>query len=325
MPLLRLAQTSLKIAIVTSLFCASGVLAEDKRPTDTDKNRDQAAEAFKKGQVLFENGRYLEAAATFERAYRLAPHPSVLANIGFCYDEVGDYPRAVSAFREYMKQPNPQTPKDTAKISRYLERMKSKVGDLHVNCSAANCEVLVDGVSRGLAPTSIVLLAGPHSVNVAAVGDGPSKHYNVEVPSGGDLVLDVEMASAALGPSTAQSVDVELEKAPTRLRAPFWFASSATFAGGAAITVLGVLNAQNNQRFKDGGSTDSRLKERGDNFNIGIGICVGVTAAAAATAIVLAIIDLTREPKKTPEPRQSTHHLKRWETYPSGSGFVVAF
>lgn len=321
MPLLRLAQTFLRIAIVTSLFCASGVLAQDRIPTD--QNRVQAAEAFKKGQVLFENGEYLEAAATFERAYRLAPHPSVLANIGFCYDEVGDYPRAVSAFREYMKRPNPQTPKDTAKISRYLERMKSKVGDLVVNCSAANCEVVVDGVPRGLAPTSIVLLAGPHAVNVAAVGNGPSKHYNVEVPSGGELVLDVDMASAASGPSTAESVEVE--EAPSRLRAPFWIASSAAFAGGAAITVLGVLNNRNWQRFEDGGSIDSRLKERGDNFNLGIGISIGVTAAAATTAIVLAIIDLNRKPKKPGEPRRSSRHLERWRITPSGSGFVVAF
>jgi tetratricopeptide (TPR) repeat protein len=265
-------------------------------PQTSEKDRVQAAESFKAGQALFEKGEYIQAAAAFERAYFLAPHPSALANIGFCYDEAGDYPRAVVAFRKYMLQPNPETPKDTLKIERYLQRMKSKVGDLVVKCSPGTCDVTVDHVPYGVAPDIIVLLAGPHVVTVAPARGDPIRQYHIDVPKGGQVVLDVDFSAAPPLPEVPRINEVE----PTspRLGAPFWVASSITVLGLATTIALGVLNTQNRQDFEAGGSVDPALKERGERLNLGVGLVAGATAAAAATAIVLAIVDVKRNRRR---------------------------
>jgi tetratricopeptide (TPR) repeat protein len=308
------------IAIVT-LLASNGSASQP--PQEGDEDRAQAAEAFETGQALFKNGEYVEAAAAFERAYLLAPHPSALANIGFCYDEVGDYPRAVVAFRKYMLQPNPETPKDTVKISRYLKSMKSKVGDLVVKCAPSVCEVIVDKVPYGVAPDSIVLLAGPHLVTITAVGGAVSTQYNIDVPKGGRIALNVDLSGEPSVMAVPEPVAVEPD--PLRLGAPFWLSTSVTVLGLGATVVLGVLSTQNRQDFEAGGSIDPALKQRGEKLNLWVGIAAGVTAAAAVAAIVSAFVDVKKNRRPKGTGNVSVHPSRGTNIVWDGSLFVVSF
>ncbi|MCU0664173.1 MAG: tetratricopeptide repeat protein [Myxococcota bacterium] len=294
------------VVIATALAWTSPALAQDQPLSDADKA--QAADAFLDGQKLFSKGAYLEAAALFERAYHLAPHPAVLANIGYCYDAAGDYPRAVEVFREYLKQPNSDSPESNKEIVKYLKKTAAKVADLHVNCFGARCEVTVDKVPRGMAPTTLVLLAGPHVVYVAAVDGDQVRHYEVVLPGRGNLVLDVDLSSAesskvpALRNADATPESESVEPSPPRLRAPFWIATSTTVAAGAAAAILGALAHQVREDFRTGGSTNVDKKQQGENLVLGTNIAIGVTAAAAATALVLGIVDLRRKPARDAGP-----------------------
>lgn len=322
MPLLRPITTFLILVVATVLAGSPVALAQSQTPSKQDKA--QAAEAFLAGQSLFKKGAYLEAAASFERAFHLAPHPAVLANIGYCYDAAGDYPRAVEFFREYLKQPNKENSESNAEIARYLKKKESKVGDLHVNCFQARCEVKVDSVSRGMAPTTLVLLAGPHVVDVTAVDGDQVRHYEVNILGRGKVVLDVDVSTQvsqsapapvsrpvepAVSPvdttvrhvgTTVRPVDTTLqshEQAP-RLRPPFWIATAFTVAGAAAVAVLGGVAYSVRADYQAGGSTDVDKKKQGENLVVGTNIAIGVTAVAATTALILAILDLRRDVKK---------------------------
>ena len=323
MSLLRFIERFLRWSlIITSLILFLPALATGEEPGAEDRAR--ASAAFRQGQNLFANGEYLDAAAAFESAYRLVPHPSALANMGFCFDEAGDVERAVAAFRKYMKRPNPQTPGDTAKIEKYLERAKSQVGDLTVKCSLMTCEVTVDEVPRGVTPINLVLLAGAHSVAVAGVdGAATRRQYTVTVPGGGERVLDVDLTAPPSIPSTGAGS--RFNKEPPRLRAPFWITSSATVAGLGVITTLGVLNYRNMKDFEEGGSTDPELKKRGDRLTLGINLAVGLTAAAATAAVIFAIVDFKRFRKRNENRGQSVDRSRALHLTFNGSSLVLDF
>lgn len=324
MPLLRLKKrlSTWTVAIVLTWGC--GVLADDRKPTD--EARDQAADSFKTGQALFGKGQHLEAAAAFERAYALRPHPSVLANIGYCYDAAGDYSRAVEAFRQYMRQPNPHDRKFNDRTAKRLKSLESKVGDLHVNCHSMRCEVFVDNMSRGLTPTDLVLLAGVHELEVVAIDGAQKRHYEVTVRGGGESILDVDLASSSPETprgSTSFSVDNDSKgvEASPRLRAPFWVATITTIVGIGAATVVGVMDYKNFEDFKNGGSTDLDLQARGENLNLGTDIAIGLTSAAAVTAIILAIVDLKRKPNQDDDGR-GTALSPVFSADPTGAAYV---
>jgi len=339
MPVLRLVKTLFLIAVATVLSFSLGARAKDKKSSDADKTQVEAAEAFKTGQALFNKGEYLEAATAFERAYHLAPHPAVLANIGYCYEEAGDYPRAVEVFRKYLKQPNPDRPDSNREIAALLKKLERKVGNLLVNCRPTRCEVTVDNIPRGMAPTSLVLLAGTHIVDVAAVDGIETRHYEVTIKAGGEFEVDADLSASPPSPYQPPPVKQDKEppplsdtspvsqKASPRLRAPFWVATAATVAGAGSVAVFAGLTHKTREQFDEGGSTDAELKERGENLRLGTNIAIGVTAAAATTALVLAIVDLKRDPEKNAKNRKAAQ-LPKFRLNLNGWSFIemsVAF
>jgi tetratricopeptide (TPR) repeat protein len=303
MPLLRLIHAIFLWTLITSLSFGLLAKAEDEKLTEPEK--DQAAASFLAGQELFRQGAYLEAAAAFEKANSLRPHPHALANIGYCYDEASDYPRAVEAFRKYLENPTQENPQFNARIKNRLKELEPKVGDLEVKCHSLRCEVIADGISRGVSPKSFVLLAGSHEVQVVALDEGVTLNYAVTIAGGEKTVLDVALprpqpskpTDATHGPSVETAP--KSDKEPIRLRAPFWVATAATVVGVGAVAVLGGLNYSNMEDFKKAGSDDVQLKERGDSLTLGSKIAVGLTAATAVTAIICAIIDLKRSRGKS--------------------------
>lgn len=283
-----------KITVVLLMTSGSFAQAEDKTPPT-----DPAVQAFAQGQVLFEKGAYLEAAAAFDRAYRLRPHPLVLGNLGHCYDAAGDYPRAVKAFRKYLEHPSPNNSAFNKNISKRLRALQSKVGDLRITCRSIRCSITVDGVAQGIAPIVLVVLAGVHRVEVVDVDGALNQHYEVNVRGGGENVLDVDLADSptsvlpdALFQSTAVVEDGSDK--PGGLRAAFLVATSATVVGIGAISVLGALDLKNHDEFRLKGSQDVDLQKRGQSLNLATNIGIGLTCAMATTALILGVIELKR-------------------------------
>ena len=269
--------------IASILTWSIPALSSDGEPTEAEK--DQAARAFRDGQDLSKKGEYRRAAKAFEKAYRLHRHPSALANIGQCYHAVGDYPRAVEAFRKYFESPNPEVPAFNKKAEKTLKELESKVGDLRVGCRPNGCLVTVDDVFRGMTPLHVALLPGEHDVEVATTDEDRKEHYRVTVRAGREHLLEADLTRP----------DSETASDSPRLRAPFWVLSAATLVAAGGTAVLGGLNLKTIKDFERGGSTDDSLQERGNQLNLATAIAGGVTGALGVTAIILAIVDLTRE------------------------------
>jgi tetratricopeptide (TPR) repeat protein len=62
-----------------------------------------AREHFRRGSTAYDLGRFLDAAHEYEAAYEAKADPSLLFNIGQSYRFVPDYPKAILAFKAYLR------------------------------------------------------------------------------------------------------------------------------------------------------------------------------------------------------------------------------
>mgnify|MGYP000871689974 FL=1 len=69
---------------------------------EPDDIRQVAREHFDAGQQHYAAGRYSEAIGEFEAAYRLAPLPDLLFNIGQCHRQSGDPVLAIDYYKRYL-------------------------------------------------------------------------------------------------------------------------------------------------------------------------------------------------------------------------------
>jgi tetratricopeptide (TPR) repeat protein len=73
---------------------------------------------YKRGQELYSQARYLDAAKEFEAGYQVAPRPLFLLNIGHAYRRAGELSRAKSAYETLLRL-QPDLPQRT-EVEQYI-------------------------------------------------------------------------------------------------------------------------------------------------------------------------------------------------------------
>jgi hypothetical protein len=72
-------------------------------PTISAEDEAAGRKHYKRGDELFKQGRFLDAAREFEAGYAAAARPIFLINIGHSYRKGGDLRKARSAYEDYLK------------------------------------------------------------------------------------------------------------------------------------------------------------------------------------------------------------------------------
>ena len=93
------------VVLVASAF----VPAFSTRTAYSAENKEQGRRWFKRGQELFVEGRYLEAAHAFETGYAAAPRTAFLINIAHSYRRAGELEKA-KTYYEKLLELEPNTP-----------------------------------------------------------------------------------------------------------------------------------------------------------------------------------------------------------------------
>lgn len=70
----------------------------------TAEDKAAARQHFNNGKGAFELGRFADALREYEQAYKLAPLPGFLFNIGQCYRNLDNHEKAIFSFRLYLKK-----------------------------------------------------------------------------------------------------------------------------------------------------------------------------------------------------------------------------
>ena len=96
---LRLAALLLLGAASAALLPMSAALAQPEAQAEA-----KAHTLFETGREAYDHGRFTEALALYEQAYRLSPRPGMLFNIGRAAEADSDYVRAIEAYERYLRE-----------------------------------------------------------------------------------------------------------------------------------------------------------------------------------------------------------------------------
>jgi tetratricopeptide (TPR) repeat protein len=98
-----------RLRAVFLLLLATSVSAAEPAPEPANGNDVTAAKQhFIKGNRLFDLQRYSESAREYEAAYEAKDDPALLFNIGQAYRLAADYPKAIGAYKAYLRRsPHP--------------------------------------------------------------------------------------------------------------------------------------------------------------------------------------------------------------------------
>jgi tetratricopeptide (TPR) repeat protein len=90
------------VRLVAAVVLLFGFVASAEEVDDPDT--EAARRHFQRATELYDAHRYGEAVREFEAAKKLKPLPELDYNIGRAYDRLEDWPRAISAYRQYLQR-----------------------------------------------------------------------------------------------------------------------------------------------------------------------------------------------------------------------------
>jgi PEGA domain/Tetratricopeptide repeat len=276
---------------------------------------ERAKALFTWAQRLYRQARYQEAIAKFEEAYALRPHPVIFFNIGKCWEQLGETPKAMRAYKDYLRllpeAPDREIVADA--IVNLERRLKEKgVQQLLVFADPQTARIEVDGKGLGTSPASVELVAGNHLLKVTAEGYEPAERslvisaaHSTEItinlrprapePAPAAPTSDAPRRAELVPPaSSPPEVPVATAAARARPRVFTWVAGGLAVAGLGAGVGLGLAangkaadfratvhpQAQAQALYRDAGS-----------FSTAANVSYAVAAAAAATAVVLFFVE----------------------------------
>lgn len=200
-------------ALLASLALLSGAPASAQaQPVPSDEDRARAAAAFDQGVARFRLGDHTAALAAFEQAYRLAPAPPVLYNIGKTRAALGRDAAAYQALDRYLSESGPDVPAPRRReVMSLLATLRPRIGAVVLELRPEYALVAIDeGPADPAPPGGVLYLApGEHALELQAPGHDAQTRA-VVVSAGGQTTLTVTLEASA--PPTH---DTPLPPAPT--------------------------------------------------------------------------------------------------------------
>jgi tetratricopeptide (TPR) repeat protein len=106
-------RVSLMLALLVTL--AGSRLAVAQAPPDSEK----------RARELFAVGQYSQALEIYGRLYAETAHPTYLRNIGRCFQNLGEPDKAISSFREYLRQAKNLSVEQRTQVEGYIQEMEA--------------------------------------------------------------------------------------------------------------------------------------------------------------------------------------------------------
>lgn len=312
------------LAVALAVAAAPPILADDP-PGDLAEARAR----FQRGSDLYRRGRYREAVAEFEAAYRIRPHGSIHYNVALCREKLGEWPQALRSYHEYLRE-SPGA-EDRAQVRAAMGKVEDRlsaagVQALLVSSSPRGAEVAVDGRPRGRTPFVIALPPGSYAVTVELEGHAPATrqvdlsldaHAVVEVtlrpgpstapeavaaaaaaPAGEPAASagKPDLSAPAPGPAAADlSAPAPPPPAPGKRRVWTWVAAGAAVVAVGAGAYYGTAARRSSDELRDGtfrtSADASALAEDAETAQRNANVLYGIAAGAAVAGVTLFVVE----------------------------------
>jgi len=207
-----------RIAMLVLLALVAPASAKPKKKAPKPKpaqkqqtpEQQEADRHFKSGVALFNEAKFAEALAEFERAYEIAPHPLVLYNIAGCHRELSHYGEAVKFYKRFLDEGKGKVPKDrTAAAQKELDGILARIARITV--AAPDGAVLtLDGNELGTMPIEMPLMVAPGEHKIVVQSQGMKDAERTVRVASGD-VIDVAMKLVELPAKPEEPVKPQRE------------------------------------------------------------------------------------------------------------------
>ena len=233
---------NIRLSTILLLALAVPATAAPKKPAQTAEQK-EADRHFKSGVALFKEAKFAEALAEFERAYEIAPHPTVLYNIATCHRELSRYGEAVKFYKRFLGEGKGKVPKDRLTTAQTeLDGILARIARITV-AAPDGAQLTVDGVDLGTMPIDMPLMVAPgeHKVVVRSQGMRDAER-TVRVASGDvtDVAMKLVEIQAAKLADVTPADDVNIKGPPA--------------AGGRKRFALGAAFGTNLRQAADTGA-----------------------------------------------------------------------
>lgn len=247
----------LRTSTIAALLMVTSVVAaapHTKKPTkplvtkdDKTPEQKQADRHFKSGVALFNEQKFGEALAEFQRAYEIAPAPIVLYNIATCHRELSHYSEAVKYYRRFLDEGADKAPADRIIAAKAeLEGILQRIARLTV-AAPDGAEIFVDGQSVGTMPLDMPLIVAPgeHKV-VVHLEAKKDADKNLHVASGDEVSVTLKPGDMPKQPED-KVVVVQAPEPPKRFSIMASFGTNLARVNDTGVPDLGLGVALNSR------------------------------------------------------------------------------
>ncbi|MDF2695796.1 MAG: hypothetical protein K0S65_4179 [Labilithrix sp.] len=283
----------LALALEASAHVAAARPDEQVAPSSVDAaSRERSRAAFRKGVTQLRAQDWTGARASFEEAWSLVQHPSILLNLGIARLRTDDPVLAEQDLVRFLSEDPGAAPEELASAREALAEARSKIGTLRIVTTPASARVAIDGkpvgvrVAGGGGVAEARLKSGAHALSVQADGFR-AEERSVDLPAKSDTELRVVLAASDAGQLR--------ESGPSTRTIVGW---SLAGTAGVALVASGVmaLRAMSLANdYEERGSAsfqDKDVKDEGIAFRTGADVALVAGLVAGAGAVVLLLTDI---------------------------------
>jgi hypothetical protein len=308
--------------LVSSIVLAVAVAAAPRsghaqdRPSHAEQDaRERSRVAFRKGVAQLRAQDWTGARTSFEAAWALYPHPSILLNLAIARLHTDDPIRAEQDLVRFLSEDGGASADELASAREALAEARSRLGSLRVVVSPASARVTVDGtavetVRRADAASGVVaemrIKPGRHAVVAEAEGHVPDRR-SVDVAAKAEVAVTIALAVVEAPPKPPPP------PAPSATRDVVGW-SLVGLAGAALITggVTALRAKSLSDDYADRGSPrfqDPDARSSGIAFRTAADVSLGVALVSGAAAVILLVTDVGKDAPPATTARWRTHPL----------------
>ena len=186
---------------VRTLLVATSILAFAAPAAAQDTAAQKEANThFQRAIGLYGESDYRAALVEFKRAYELAPHVTLLYNLGQTQYQLQNYAEALSNFERFLAEGGTA---HKSEVENAVAVLKARVGKLDI-AAPAGAEITVDDEPAGKAPLAkpVAVSVGRRRVTATKPGETPVTRF-VEVAAGETVGVNLQAGAPVDGAKAA--------------------------------------------------------------------------------------------------------------------------
>lgn len=296
-------------AIVVTSASASAQPKEGAAAVDPQaKERSRAA--FRRGVAQLRAQEWAAARASFEEAWSLVQHPSILLNLGIARLKTDDPVLAEADLVRFLSEDSGAASDEVASAREALAEARSKIGTLRVVTAPPTARVMIDGKAAGNreGTAEARVKAGEHTLAIDADGF-VAEERTVSVAAKDTTEVRVSLVAKAGAPAPPTEAPTERERGPATRTIVGWSLAGVGAGALLATTVMGLRAISLSSDYEDPNNTKSfqnkDVKDEGIAFRTGADVALVIAILAGASAAVLLLTDIgaSKDPSvSTPSP-----------------------